>query len=103
MQIRDSQEILVDKLKTSCCFTGHLLDEELEKKILPVKRKLFKKALKLHKNINPCGIRCFQLKDNELLFWFNINEFTKLLIEDLKTIKGLELVEHPPVFEQTSY
>ena len=86
MEIKDIQEISVHSLKTSCCYTGSLLNDSQELKISFFKEKLLRKALEKHKKIVPCGTRCFQIKNQELLFWFNdelISSTTKILSEFL--------------------
>jgi hypothetical protein len=88
MEINDIKEVSVHSFKTSCCFTGHPLDESFELKISHLKERLVKKALQQHKKIKPCGTKCFQIKEKELLFWFNTNEFTRLLIEELDELIG---------------
>jgi ketopantoate reductase len=73
----------IHSLKTSCCYSGSLLDDTQELMILSTKEKLVKKALKQYSTISPCGTKCFQVKNKELLFWFNFDKTTKLMTEDL--------------------
>lgn len=85
MEIKDINDVSVHSFKTTCCFTGSMLDEEKELKISHIKEKLLERALKEHKIIVTCGPRCFQIKNQELLFWYCINEnlTTKLITESL--------------------
>jgi len=83
MKIKNLDEISVDSFRTSCAYTGALLDELSEQKLVPVKQKLVEKALNLYSTIATCGELCFQINDQRLFFWFNINETTKTISETL--------------------
>jgi hypothetical protein len=65
--------------KTSCSYTGTFLDDSVEKKLIPIKRKLIKKAIKQYKNVTACSPFCFQIHEQKLMFWFNNNETTKTI------------------------
>jgi len=67
-------------LKTRCIYSGALLNDEHEQKLIEIKKLLIKKALKKYNEINPCGTYCFQIYDKKLLFWFNIEGFTTKII-----------------------
>lgn len=83
MCINNIDEVHLRSLKTSCGFTGSILDEIQEEKILHIKEKLMKKALRQYSKITPCKTQCFQILDNELVFWFNFNETTKIITENI--------------------
>jgi hypothetical protein len=85
MSIKSLDEIRVHSLKTSCGFTGSILDETQEEKILHLKEKLLEKAIRQYSTITPCGTQCFQVQEKELLFWFNFNETTKIITENIDT------------------
>jgi len=54
--------------------------------IIPLKQKLFEKAVALDKTIEPCGKQHFNVKENELILWYNNtkNHSTKMAIIKLE-------------------
>ncbi|MDD5650111.1 MAG: hypothetical protein PHF86_06810 [Candidatus Nanoarchaeia archaeon] len=74
----------INALRTSCSYTGAFLDPFSEQKLIPLKKKLVKKAIKQYKNVTACSPFCFQLHEQKLLFWFNHNETTKTLSHTIK-------------------
>lgn len=82
--IENIDELKVDSLRTSYSYTGTIVEESLETKLFPIKQKLIKKALDEYKTISTCGVRCFQIYEEQLLFWFNFNETTKTISEDIE-------------------
>ena len=85
-KIKSIHEISVKSFKTSDSYTGAPLDENLEEKLVPIKRKLVKKALKQYKIISACSPLCFQIYDQKLFFWFNSNETTKTISETVSIL-----------------
>jgi hypothetical protein len=79
LKIKNEKEIPVNSLRTSCCYTGKALDESKEIELYSVKEKLLLQALKEYKELTTCGLSCFQIKENKLIFWFNIKETTRTL------------------------
>lgn len=82
-EINSVKDISVSSFKTSCCFTGALLDDSLEQKLTPIKKRLVKRALRQYKTISACTPICFQVYEQKLLFWFNSNETTKTLSQSI--------------------
>lgn len=74
----------INSFKTSCSYTGTFLDASSEEKLNPFKKELIEKAIKQYKDITECRPFCFQLHNEELLFWFNYNETTKTLSHSLE-------------------
>jgi hypothetical protein len=79
-QIKD-----VNSFRTSCSYTGAFLDPLSEQKLIPLKKKLVRQAIKKYKNVTACSPQCFQLHEEKLLFWFNHNETTRTLSKTLKS------------------
>lgn len=85
MTLEHKNKIPVEKFKTACCYTGIVLDAYQEEKITLIKEKLILKALSEHKKITTCGTKCFQIKNKQLLFYFNtIEKTTKIISDSLK-------------------
>ena len=83
MTIKDLN-VGITSLKTSNCYTGAFLEESYDKKLIPLKYKLIKKAIKEHKKITACSPLCFQIYNEKLLFWFfNSNETIKTVSETI--------------------
>lgn len=76
----------VSKLKTAYSDTGRLLDIQEEYKIREIKTSLIRKAIELHKEIAFCSNQpSFQLYKDYVLFWFNVDNDTKLIKEKIST------------------
>ena len=83
--LEHQNQIPIDILTTSCCYTGVILDTYQEEKLSPIKEKLIIKALSEHKKITTCGMKCFQVKNKKLLFYFNtVEQTTKMISDSLK-------------------
>jgi hypothetical protein len=71
------------KLKTRCSITGRALNEDEENKIKDVKKKLYEKAIQMHKDISLCANKgCFQLHQDSVLFWFNVDDNTTKVLQE---------------------
>ena len=78
--LEHQNQVPIQKFRTSCCYTGIILDTYQEEKITPIKEKLILKALSEHKKITTCSTNCFQVKNKKLLFYFNTSEQTTKMI-----------------------
>ena len=72
----------ISMMKTKCSLTGKFLDTEKEKELKEIKTRLYKRAIELHKDVNALkNDYSFQLYNDQVLFWFNVDKDTKVLKE----------------------
>lgn len=84
MTINDVKDVPIMSFKTSCCYTGEILNDSIDKKLIPLKLKLIQKAIEQYKTVTACTPFCFQVYEQKLLFWFNSNETTKTISETIE-------------------